>query len=61
MVTWVRNWFGPISLADPGGGAPGAPPPPNGRGPMIFYVQNANFSQFPPPVDKVHAPLRSNP
>ena len=25
-------------LADPGGGAPGAPPPPNGRGPMIFFM-----------------------
>jgi len=30
------------SLADPGGGTPGAPPP-NGRGPTIFYAQNANF------------------
>ena len=82
-----------LSLADPGGGAHPAPPPPNGRGPMIFYAQNAIFSQFflarsppkryqntlkmiftailqlstlskisyPPPVDKVHAPLRSNP
>jgi len=28
-------------LADPGG-AHGAPPP-NGRGPMFFYAQNANF------------------
>ena len=27
------------------GGAPGARPPPNGRGP-VFYAQNANFSQF---------------
>ena len=85
------------SLADPGG-APGARPPPNGRGPMIFYAPNANVSQFfsslaslaitlsiilieiwskhatnwlllqhvntfnyflhPPPVDKVHAPLK---
>ena len=27
-------------LADPGGA------PPNGRGPMIFYGQNANFSHF---------------
>ena len=32
-------------LADPGG-APGARPPPNGRGPMIFYAQNAIFSHF---------------
>ena len=30
-------------LADPGGGAPGAPP--NGRGPMIVYAQNAKFSK----------------
>ena len=35
-----------LTLADPGGGAPGARPPPNGRGPMIFYAQNAIFSQF---------------
>jgi len=35
-----------MTLADPGGGAPGARPPPNGRGPMIFYAQNANFSHF---------------
>jgi len=28
------------------GGAPGAPPPPNGRVPMIFYAQNAKFSQI---------------
>ena len=36
-----------LSLAGPGGGvgAPGAPPP-NGRGPMIFYAQNAFFSQL---------------
>jgi len=34
-----------LSLADPGGGAPGARPP-NGRGPMIFYAQNAIFSHF---------------
>ena len=27
------------------GGAPGAPPS-NGREPMIFYAQNAQFSQF---------------
>jgi len=33
-----------LTLADPGG-APGARPP-NGRGPMIFYAQNAEFSQF---------------
>jgi len=35
----------PYALADPEGGAPGARPP-NGRGTMIFYAQNANFSQF---------------
>ena len=29
-----------------GGGAHPARAPPNGRGPMIFYVQNANFSKF---------------
>ena len=34
-----------MSLADPGGGAHPAPPP-NGRGPMIFYAQNAKLSQF---------------
>jgi len=34
-----------LALADPGGGTPGARPP-NGRGPMIFYAQNANFSHF---------------
>ena len=40
-----KNWL--ISLADPGGGRTRrAPPPPNGRGPMIYYAQNANFSQF---------------
>jgi len=33
-----------VPLADPGRGEPGAPP--NGRGPMIFYDRNANFSQF---------------
>ena len=32
------------TLAEPRG-APGAPPP-NDRGPMIFYAQNANFSHF---------------
>jgi len=33
------------SLADPGGGAQPEPSlPPNGR--MIFYAQNANFSQI---------------
>ena len=35
-----------MALADPGGGAPEARPPPYGRGPMIFYLfyaQNANF------------------
>jgi len=38
-----------ISLADPEGGAPGAPPPPNGCGPMILIfdnAQNAIFSHF---------------
>ena len=35
-----------ISLADPGGGAHPARAPPNGRGPKIFYAQNANFSQI---------------
>ena len=35
----IRNQ-GKSPLADPGGGAPGARPP-NGRGPMIFYAQNA--------------------
>jgi len=34
------------ALADPGGGAHPARAPPNGRGPMIFYAQNAEFSQF---------------
>ena len=34
------------SLADPVGAHPARAPPPNGRGPMIFYAQNANFSQF---------------
>jgi len=34
-----------MSLADPGWAHP-APPPPNGRGPMIFYAQNAIFSQL---------------
>jgi len=32
------------SLADPGGGHTRRPP--NGRGPSIFYAQNANFSHF---------------
>ena len=27
---------------------PPAPPPPDGRGPMIFYGQNADFSHFFP-------------
>jgi len=36
-----------VSLADPGGGAhPARAPPPNGRGPMIFYAQNPKFYQF---------------
>ena len=35
-----------FTLADPGGGAHPAPPPPNGRGPRIFYAQNAKFSQI---------------
>jgi len=34
-----------LALADPGGGAPGARPPPNGRGLMIFYAQKAKFSK----------------
>ena len=34
-----------VTLADPGGAHP-ARAPPNGRGPMIFYAQNANFSHF---------------
>ena len=34
-----------MALADPGGAHP-ARAPPDGRGPMIFYAQNANFSQF---------------
>ena len=29
-----------------GGGRTRRAPPPNGRGPKIFYAQNANFSQF---------------
>ena len=29
-----------------GGGAPGAPPPPNGREHMILYAQNAYFPDF---------------
>jgi len=32
--------------ADPGGAHPARAPPPNSRGPMIFYAQNAIFSQF---------------
>jgi len=44
MLCYRTFWTQP--LADPGG-APGArPPPPYGRGPMICYAQNANFSQF---------------
>jgi len=35
---------GTTPLADPGGGAHPARAPPNGRGPMIFYSPNANFS-----------------
>ena len=33
------------TLAGPGGAHP-ARTPPNGRGHMIFYAQNAQFSQF---------------
>jgi len=33
------------TLADPGGAHP-ARAPPNGRGPMIFYAQNAIFLSF---------------
>jgi len=33
-----------LAQADPGGGAHLARAPPNGRGPMIFYALNANFS-----------------
>ena len=36
---------GTLSLVDPGGRTR-RPPPPNGRGPKIFYAQNAIFSQF---------------
>jgi len=32
-----------MPLADPGGGRTRRAPPPNGRGLMIFYAQNANF------------------
>jgi len=32
--------------ADPGGGGASGATPPNGRGPMIFYAQNAIFSHF---------------
>ena len=32
------------TLAEPGGRT--RRPPPNDRGPMIFYAQNANFSHF---------------
>ena len=36
-----------ITLADPGGGGrTRRAPPPNGRGPMILYAQNAKISQF---------------
>jgi len=35
------------ALADPGEGAPGLRPP-NGRGPMFFYAQQAYFSQICP-------------
>jgi len=31
------------TLADPGGGAPGAPSPPKGRGPMIFLCPKRQF------------------
>jgi len=42
LSCWLVN-----ALAGPGGGAHPAPHPrPNGRGPMICYVQNANFSHF---------------
>jgi len=34
-----------LTLADPGH-APGAPPPPNGRGLMNLYAQNAIFFSF---------------
>jgi len=34
------------ALADPGGGRTRCAPPPNGRGPMIFFAQNANLSHF---------------
>ena len=37
--------YGAHPLADPGGAHP-APPPPNGRGPMIFLCLNANFIYF---------------
>jgi len=33
------------TLAEPGGRTRRAPPP-NDRGPMICYAQNANFSNF---------------
>ena len=32
-----------MTLADPGGGAHLAPPPPNGRGPNIFLCPNSYF------------------
>jgi len=41
----INKRFVSKTLADPGGAHP-ARAPPNGRGPMIFYAQNAIFSQF---------------
>jgi len=40
----MNRIMSPFPLADPGGGAHPARAPPNGRGPMILYAQNAIFS-----------------
>ena len=41
------------------GGAPGARPP-NGRGPMIFYAKNAQFSQFFPTLASLAIHFKHN-
>ena len=59
MTKWRVHKQTLRTLADPGGGAPGARPP-NGRGPMIFYAYKANFSHFFPRSLRSRFILKSN-
>jgi len=45
FVKSSKNLNATFALADPWGAHP-ARAPPNGRGPMFFYAQNANFAHF---------------